>query len=290
MKNEPNPELEARIAAYQARVEGRRDRLEARADKAERTALELQKRSNDLVEHIPLGQPILVGHHSEKRHRRTLEKSRNAMFRSVEESSKANDLRRRAEAVGSGGIQSDDPEAVPKLRARLQELEQAREQMKAVNRSWRKHGRPFPDAPSPAWERIQEETGIPSSRLAAVRRSMAAHSWESAPFPGYALTNMGGNIRRIRERIEHLSEIEEAPPLDFTGERWRIYQDAAAGRVCAERTDGARWGREVFKAIRGQGWVWSRQNERFQRKLGTRTAEGAAHRLAHFLEKTLADQ
>ncbi|CCH02051.1 hypothetical protein FAES_4051 [Fibrella aestuarina BUZ 2] len=57
-------------------------RAEARSDDA-------YKRSHSLVEGIPLGQPILVGHHSEKRHRRTLEDSWNAMGRSVELSKKA---------------------------------------------------------------------------------------------------------------------------------------------------------------------------------------------------------
>lgn len=46
---------------------------------------------------IPLGQPILVGHHSEKRHRRAIEKADNAMRKSVEETEKAEAYNRRAE-------------------------------------------------------------------------------------------------------------------------------------------------------------------------------------------------
>ena len=40
--------------------------------------------AHNLVQDIPPGQPILVGHHSEKRHRRTIERSHAAMSKGVE--------------------------------------------------------------------------------------------------------------------------------------------------------------------------------------------------------------
>ncbi|HAO14890.1 MAG TPA: hypothetical protein DDE71_04930, partial [Tenacibaculum sp.] len=55
------------------------------------TSINTVKRS-DLSESatgIPFGQPILVGHHSEKRHRRTIEKAHRAMDKCLEESKKA---------------------------------------------------------------------------------------------------------------------------------------------------------------------------------------------------------
>ena len=45
--------------------------------------------SEDAVGGIPLGQPILVGHHSEKRHRATIARAQRAMDRSVAERKKA---------------------------------------------------------------------------------------------------------------------------------------------------------------------------------------------------------
>lgn len=58
----------------------------AAADKRSTQAFE---RSTAAVEGIPFGQPILVGHHSEKHHRAAVEKSWNAMDKSVEEGKKA---------------------------------------------------------------------------------------------------------------------------------------------------------------------------------------------------------
>jgi hypothetical protein len=75
-----------------------------RAEKHEVWALSAKQKStaffqqsHDITKHIPLGQPILVGHHSEKRHRRDLDKSWNAMGKSVEFSNKAADHANKAD-------------------------------------------------------------------------------------------------------------------------------------------------------------------------------------------------
>ncbi|MCL1654898.1 DUF3560 domain-containing protein [Elizabethkingia miricola] len=73
----------------QERAKAKAERYESWAASAEQKSNEHYKRSQDLVKYIPMGQPILVGHHSEKAHRRTLENSWNAMGKSVELSDKA---------------------------------------------------------------------------------------------------------------------------------------------------------------------------------------------------------
>ena len=75
-----------------------------KAEKLQNAALNAEKKSNQyfetshkITENIPLGQPILVGHHSETRHRRDLDKSWNAMGKSVEMSKQAEKYEDRAE-------------------------------------------------------------------------------------------------------------------------------------------------------------------------------------------------
>ena len=75
-----------------------------KAKKLQNAALNAEKKSNQyfetshkITENIPLGQPILVGHHSETRHRRDLDKSWNAMGKSVEMSKQAEKYEDRAE-------------------------------------------------------------------------------------------------------------------------------------------------------------------------------------------------
>lgn len=75
----------------------RADRLQNAARTAEAKSDEYYKKSHQTIDQIPLGQPILVGHHSEARHRRDLDKSWNAMGKSVELSHKAEALEDRAD-------------------------------------------------------------------------------------------------------------------------------------------------------------------------------------------------
>jgi len=64
-------------------------RYEAWGESASKKSTQYFEQSHRITEHIPLGQPILVGHHSEHRHRRDLDRSWNAMGKSVEFSNKA---------------------------------------------------------------------------------------------------------------------------------------------------------------------------------------------------------
>lgn len=72
------------------------ERLQGYASTAKEKSNSHYQSSHNLVKDIPLGQPILVGHHSEKAHRNILEKSWNAMGKSVEESKKAESYNERA--------------------------------------------------------------------------------------------------------------------------------------------------------------------------------------------------
>lgn len=67
------------------------------AASAEKKSDEFFKHSHDLTKHIPFGQPILVGHHSESGHRKLLDKSWNAMGKSVEFSDLAENHESKAE-------------------------------------------------------------------------------------------------------------------------------------------------------------------------------------------------
>lgn len=76
---------------YQQWAQNRADRRRSWAASAEDKSDKYYQQSHDITKNIPMGQPILVGHHSERRHRRDLDKSWNAMGKSVEFSKKAED-------------------------------------------------------------------------------------------------------------------------------------------------------------------------------------------------------
>jgi hypothetical protein len=122
---------------YEQKQEARRERLAARAERLAEKSQQAFARSSRAMDGIPFGQPILVGHHSEGRHRAALKRSDNAMRQCCELLKQANETARRAESIGSGGISSDDPDAVTKLEQRLAELEAKRIKIKARDHeSW----------------------------------------------------------------------------------------------------------------------------------------------------------
>lgn len=75
----------------------RAERLEERAEKHSAEAERRYEASNQIAQGIEPGQPILVGHHSERRHRRDLERIEGHMRASIEERKEAAALSERAE-------------------------------------------------------------------------------------------------------------------------------------------------------------------------------------------------
>lgn len=84
------------------RVERNADRVDALGEKAVRKDTEADTtlaRARELGDQIPLGQPILVGHHSEKRHRAHLAKVDRTYGKAFEAHNEAKDAARKAKAA-----------------------------------------------------------------------------------------------------------------------------------------------------------------------------------------------
>jgi hypothetical protein len=98
--------------------------------------------ARERLEVIPLGQPILIGHHSEKRHRRDLKRIDEHFAKAKEHHDKAEYFRRRAAAAESNVIIfSDDPDATEKLVDKIERLKKRQGVMKRANHLIRKADR-----------------------------------------------------------------------------------------------------------------------------------------------------
>jgi hypothetical protein len=102
------------------RADDRAERYEDRAVRAAANADARWEASDSITRNIPMGQPILVGHHSEGRHRRVLEKSHNHIRAAIAEQDRAKRFAGRAEA--SAGYQSGR-ENLPTTLRRIERLE-----------------------------------------------------------------------------------------------------------------------------------------------------------------------
>jgi hypothetical protein len=88
--------LGEQVAFKDERSQARADRSQERAQSQQSKSADAYRRSHAAVAGIPMGQPILVGHHSEGRHRRDIAKSHAAMGESVAASQYAEHLEERA--------------------------------------------------------------------------------------------------------------------------------------------------------------------------------------------------
>jgi len=119
---------------YRERRLARAQRLREWAENREQKSDEDRNRAYDIMESMAPGQPILIGHHSERRHRRELEQRDNLMRRGLEHRQKAEAMRQRADNIeyaAERAIYSDDPDAIEQLEAKLTELEAERDGIKA---------------------------------------------------------------------------------------------------------------------------------------------------------------
>src|SRR5665648_20041 len=134
--------------AYEQRKQDRIDRLQERAAKKQVEADRLVNAGSEALAHIPFGQPILVGHHSEKGDRAYRGRAIGQIDRGMRASREADELAARAAAAESNtSISSDDPDAPEKLRAWIAKLEATHAEMLAVNKIIRRKpkGQPTPE-------------------------------------------------------------------------------------------------------------------------------------------------
>lgn len=101
---------------YQERLEAKKERFEELAEKNRAESQSRYNTSREMASYIPFGQPILVGHHSERRDRATRERISNNFEKSIELSHKADYYEKKAQNFGSFSISADDRNAILKLK------------------------------------------------------------------------------------------------------------------------------------------------------------------------------
>ena len=249
---------------YELKQEARRERLERASDNAADESARRLKTGDDYFYQMN-GQPILVGHHSEKRHRSQIAKAQANLRKGIELDKEAKELARRAEAVGTGGISSDDPEAVAKLVDKRTDLERQRDHMKTVNALYRKG-----DAAGLA------AMGL---NLEELRRRVAAvgYSWVKTPYESYQLQNIGARIRDAAKRAERIETVANLEASTETVGLATITVDPDDNRVSV--TFPSRLKRDDYKAIRSLGFLWSPTRGAFVRKISN-SALWSARRFA----------
>lgn len=269
--------------SYEEKQERRRARLEAAAERAEARASAAYRKADlrEEVSGIPFGQPVLIGHHSERRHRRAIEKADAAMRRSIEEDKLAKDLRGRAAGVGTGGISSDDPEAVDKIRAEVAKAEAAQAFMREANKVIRKAAKAGTASDSDGFAAYAASLrALPGGEAvtdAAAAELLKPDFCGRIGFADYALTNNGANIRRMQKRLAQLEAAAERETVETSYQGiCRVVENAEENRlqiIFDDKPDA-----EARRTLKAHGFRWAPSAGAWQRHLNN-SAKYAAERV-----------
>jgi hypothetical protein len=194
---------------------------------------------------IPMGQPILVGHHSERHHRRDLERIDSNMRKGIERSNMAENHISKAGGIESAldrSIFSDDSDATSALEDRIRENEAKRERMKTINKLYRKA-----DA---------EGLAAMGLDLEALRDKLAKAGpyWGSAPHLAYELSNLGGRITADRKRLELVKQRQDRTQKAEAAPNGVMIQQCQGEYVRV--TFAEKPTREILNDLRGAGFWW----------------------------------
>ena len=243
------------MSDYEDRKQARIDRYREKAEKARQESQQLSHESISMLEYIPPGQPILVGHHSERGHRKLLERSDRKMEQSITASEKADYYGHKAEAAERNtAISSDDPEALSKLTEKLERLQVAQTRMKQINAYYRKRGT------------CQGFHGLSSEQAEELDdRVRNGYSWEKAPYPPYALSNNNQEIHRLQGRIKQLTEARERGYQrgEFEGGRVEANGEKNRLQIFFDEIPSP----ELRQELKGHGFHWARSEGAWQRQL-----------------------
>jgi len=226
--------------------EARADRYRELARKAEQQSNDAYNRSHRLVDHIPMGQPILVGHHSERAHRNLLDKSWNAMGKSVELSKKADYYQGKAEAAENNtSIYMEDDDAVERLQEKVEELEKQQEVMKSANKIIRN-------------KKTADIVKVDQLKELGISESTALLLIKNGGFASYRLTNNGACIRNTKKQLERAERLKGMEEKEYSINDVRVVENPQENRL--QLFFSGKPSDDVRQQLKRNGFRWAPSN------------------------------
>lgn len=197
---------------------------------------------------------------------RKKERQNSAMDRNMAEFRRIQGLLDQIRRAGTGGISGDDPDALEKLRAKLDKLEKRQTMMKAANAAIRMKDTSKGD------EKLAQ-LGYGPDAIRQLREPDFAGRVGYAP---YALSNNNANIRRIRERIAELEKRQtEEPPEGWAFGGGNVVVNAEINRL--QIIFDGKPGEDMRDALKSNGFRWAPSQGAWQRQLTANALYAAKH-------------
>ncbi|MBU2810584.1 DUF3560 domain-containing protein [Acidithiobacillus thiooxidans] len=242
---------------YAQKIEARKERYRALSDKTRARAKAHVEQARRMADAIPFGQPILVGHHSEGRDRRYRARIHQNFGKGFDLLKKAEYYERRAKGVNDYAISADDPDAVKKLRERVENLKSSQERMKAANAAIRKHQKDGPEAQQAALEHL-------GFKPEQAQQILTPDVMGTVGFASYSLSNNNANIRRLEERIQILGKAQALEDRETPYAWGTVRENREINRIqfrFEDKPDEA-----VRKLMKSSGFRWAPSESAWQRQ------------------------
>jgi len=238
----------------------RRERLERKVEKREEWAEKRDveghngyERANEAAKPFENGQPILIGHHSEKMMRAAQKRVDTNMRACIENHNMAEHHRDKAVGLQNQldhSIFSDDPDAVERLEEKISEMESRQAFMTAVNKICRNKKRD--DA-----EKMEQIVAMGAREEDAKTILHPEYHWQSVGFESFELSNNNANIRRCKDRLATIKASKALQDRAETASNGviidRIYGGKMARITFSEKPD-----REILNELKAVGFRWSK--------------------------------
>ncbi|MCP3678984.1 MAG: DUF3560 domain-containing protein [Gammaproteobacteria bacterium] len=171
-------------------------------------------------------------------------------------------------------IYSDDPTAVQQLEEKLQKMEKERDDMKLINKQYKKAvKRGEVDKSGSVADYLGAflaEAGKevkPETCVKLVECVEKGYSWEKAPYPSYTMTNLGANIRTVKKRIEKLKVVATEETSEYTSNGVRVLDNCEDHRL--QMFFDGKPEQAIRTELKRSGFRWSPTNECWQSYRGT---------------------
>lgn len=232
------------------------DKIDYLLDKYARELAEVINHGNEIDARVP---SILVAGGSNFPVRKK-EKQNAARERNEARYAEVQGLLRKIKSVGTGGIMSDDKNAVAKLTAKLEKLEKHQALMKAANAAIRMKDTAKGDA------KLAELGYTPDE----IRQLREPDYCGRVGYPSFELTNNNANIRRIKERIAALEKeaqraVENADAEPVKGDGYELVENAEIGRI--QFVFEGKPDENIRNLLKSHGFRWSPSQGAWQRML-----------------------
>lgn len=238
---------------YHERKEEKIERYKDLANKAAAKREELSSQAYNKMHAIPLGQPILVGHHSENHDRKFRDSIDSDLSKASKENGKSQYYEGKLNAMKNNkAISSDNPDAIKLLEEKIIKLKEKQKTLKEMNKYYKKN------------KTLKGFKGITDEQAEQIDENLKNNPWLGGkPAPSYELTNLNQQIKNTEKRIIQLQEVDEMPDETFDFDLGYIHSNEETNRI--EIYFDEKPGEELRKHLKINGFKWSPRAKAWQR-------------------------